>query len=69
MKNEIKIRDKLYLLSKQIPTQANKDNYKKIIKELIINLSNQRKAETNYYKEQFDLQKLTLKDHGTLFKT
>ena len=29
LKNEIKIRDKMYLLSNQIPTQANKDNYKK----------------------------------------
>ena len=60
LKNEIKIRDKFYLLSKQIPTQANKDNYKKYKN---MNLSNQRKAERtgDYYKEQFDLHKTDLK--------
>ena len=57
MKNEIKIGDKLYLLSKRIPTQENKDNYKKYKN---MNLSNQRKAEINYYKEQFDLHKTEL---------
>ena len=44
----------MYLLSKQIPTQSNKDNYKKYTN---MNLSNQRNAERNYYKEQFDLHK------------
>ena len=29
LKNDIKIRDKVLLLSRQIPTQENKDNYKK----------------------------------------
>ena len=43
---------------KQIPTQANKDNYKNY---KILNLSNQRKAERNDYKEQFDLHKTDLK--------
>ena len=57
LKNEIKIRDKLFLLSRQIPTKKNKDNYKKY-KNVI--LSNQRKAERNYYREQFDLHKTDL---------
>ena len=65
-KNEIKIRDKLYLLSKQIPTQANKDNYKKYKN---CNLSNHRKAERNYYKEQFDLHKTDLKRSWKTIKT
>ena len=65
LKNEIKIRDKLYLLSKQIPTQANKDNYKKYKN---MNLSNQRKAERNYYKEQFDLHKTDLKRSWNIIK-
>ena len=57
LKNKIKIRDKLFLLSRQIPTQKNKDNYKKYKN---VNLSNQRKAEINYYREQFDLHKTDL---------
>ena len=65
LKNEIKIRNKLYLLSKQIPTQANKDNYKKYKN---MNLSNQRKAERNYYKEQFDLHKTDLKRSWNIIK-
>ena len=40
-----------------MPTQANKDNYKKYKN---MNLSNQRKAEINYYKEKFDLHKTNL---------
>ena len=59
------MRDKLYPLSKQIPTQANKDNYKKYIKK---KLSNQRKAEINYYKEQFDLHKTDLKRSWNIIK-
>ena len=44
----------MFLLSRQIPTQENKDNYKKYKN---VNLSNQRKAERNYNREQFDLHK------------
>ena len=61
-----KIRDKLYLLSKQIPTQSNKDNYKKYKN---MNLSNQRNAERNYYKEQFDLHKTDLKRSWNIIKS
>ena len=56
----------MFLLSRQIPTKKNKDNYKKYKN---LNLSNQRKAERNYYREQFDLHKTDLKNHGTLSKT
>ena len=53
------MRDKLYLLSKRIPTRENLDNYKKY--KNMMNLSNLRKAERNYYKEQFVLNKTDLK--------
>ena len=65
LKNEIKIRDKLFLLSRQIPTKKNKDNYKKYKN---VNLSNQRKAERNYYREQFDLHKTDLKKSWNIIK-
>ena len=55
----------MYLLSKRITTQANNDNYKKYI---IFNLSNQRKAKRNYYKEQFDLHKTDLKRSWNIIK-
>ena len=41
LKNEIKVRDNLFLLYKHNPTQKNRDNYKKYKN---INLSNQRKG-------------------------
>ena len=47
-------------------TQENKDNYKKYKN---INLSNQKKAESNYYKEQFDLHKTDLKRSWNIIKT
>ena len=65
LKKEIKIRDKLYFLSKRIPTRANKDNYKKYKN---MNLSNQRKAERNNYKEKFDLNKTDLKRSWNIIK-
>ena len=65
LKNEIKIRDNLYHLSKRIPTRTNIDNYKKYKN---MNLSNQRKAERNYYREQFDLQKTDLKRSWNIIK-
>ena len=66
LKNEIKIRDKLYLLSKQIPTQANKDNYKKYKKKNY--LIRERRKEI-IIKNNLIYIKLTLKNHGTLLKT
>ena len=66
LKNEIKIRDKLFLLSRQIPTQENNENYKKYKN---MNLSNQRKAERNYYREQFDLHKTDLKKSWNIIKS
>ena len=58
LKSEIRIRDKLYILSKPIPTRTNKEKYKEYTN---MNLSNQRKVERYYYKEQFDLHKSDLK--------
>ena len=57
LKNEIKIR--------QIPTKKNTDNYKKYKN---VNLSNQRKAERNYYREQLDLHKTDLKKSCNIIK-
>ena len=48
LKDEIKIRDKLFLLSRKYPTLENKQFKNR-------NLNEQRKAERNYYTEQFEL--------------
>ena len=57
LKNEIKVRDNLFLLYKNKPTQTNRDNYKKIKN---LNLSNQRKAERDYYRDKFELHQTDL---------
>ena len=68
LKNEIKIRDKLYLLSKQIPTQPKQ--IKIIIRNIkkLIYLIRERRKEI-IIKNNLIYIKLTLKDHGTLLKT
>ena len=58
MKDEIKIRDKLFLLSRKYPTLENKQRYKQFKNR---NLNEQRKAERNYYTEQFELNKHDIK--------
>ena len=58
LKSEIKVRDKLFIQSKKHPTQENKDKYKQYKN---INLSKQRKAERDYYREQLDLHQTDLK--------
>ena len=65
LKNEIKVRDNLFLLYKHIPTQKNRDNNKKYKN---INLSNQRKAERDFYREQFDLHQTDLKKSWKVIK-
>ena len=52
-----KKRDTLFLLSRKYPTVENKQNYKQFINR---NLNEQRKAERNYYAEQFELNKQDL---------
>ena len=52
LKNEIIEREILFIYKKKYPTQENIDVYKKYRNK---NLSNQRKNERNYYKEQFEL--------------
>ena len=60
LKSEIKVRDKLFIQSKKHPTQENKDKYKQYKN---MNLSKQRKAERDYYREQFDLHQTDLKSN------
>ena len=65
LKDEIKIRDKLFLLSRKYPTLENKQRYKQFKNR---NLNEQRKAEQNYYTEQFELNKHILRNRGKLLK-
>ena len=58
LKDEIKIRDKLFLLSRKYPTLENKQRYKQLKNR---NLNEQRKAERYYYTEQFELNKHDIK--------
>ena len=55
LKNDIKIRDRLYIILKNNPTPEN------IIILKIINLTKQRKAERDYYREQFEIHQHDLK--------
>ena len=52
LKSEIQVRDKLFVQSKKYPTQENKNNYKRYTNT---NSSNQRKAERDYDRKQFNL--------------
>ena len=65
MKYEIKIRDKLFLLSRKYPTLENKQRYKQFKNR---NLNEQRKAERNYYTEQFELNKHDVKKSWKVIK-
>ena len=55
----------MYLFEQANPNRANKDNYKK---NKNMNLSNQRKAERNYYKEQIYLHETDLKRSWNIIK-
>ena len=67
MKDEIKIRDilLLFLLSQKYPTPENKQRYKQFKNR---NLNEQRKAERNYYTEQFELNKHDIKKSWKVIK-
>ena len=65
LKSEIKVRDKLFIQSRKHPTQENKDKYKQYKN---MNLSKQRKAERDYYREQFDLHQTDLKKSWNIIK-
>ena len=54
------------MVSKKEPTPQNIENYKKFKNK---NLTNQRKAERNYYREQFELHKSDLKNSWNTIKT
>ena len=58
LKYEIQIRDKLFVLSRKYPSLENKHGYKQFQNR---NLNEQRKAERNYYTEQFELNKHDIK--------
>ena len=65
LKDEIKERDKLLMLSRKYPTLENQEKYKQFKNQ---NLSNQRKAERKYYTEQFELNKQDLKKSWKIIK-
>ena len=65
LKDEIKMRDKLFILSKKTPTQENIKAYKKFKN---MNLPNQRNAERSYYREQFDLHHSDLKKSWNIIR-
>ena len=58
LKNDIKIRDRLYIIQKKNPTPENIINYKQYKNK---NLTKQRKAEREYYHEQFEIHQHDLK--------
>ena len=66
LKDDIKKRDKLFLLSRRYPTMENKEKYKQYKNR---NLSDQRKAERNYYTEQFELNKNDLRKSWQIIKS
>ena len=65
LKNDIKIRDELYKLKRRSPTPENIKNYNTYKNA---NLSKQRKAERDYYNEQFELHKNDLKNSWKIIK-
>ena len=54
---DIEVIDQFFVQSQKHPKQENKNNYKKYKN---MNLSKQRKAERDYYREQFDLHQTDL---------
>ena len=65
LRNDIKIRDNLYMLSRKNSTIDNIKIYKTFKNR---NLAKQRQAQRNYYKEQFQLNKTDLKKSWQLIK-
>ena len=65
LRDEIKERDKLYMISKKFPTTENKTLYKKFKNT---NLNNQRKAERSYYREQLEINNHDLKKSWKIIK-
>ena len=65
LKSDLKIRDKLYKLKKSSPTPENINKYK-IYQNT--NLSKQRKAERDYYHEQFEIHQNDLRNSWKIIK-
>ena len=55
LKEQIQEREKLYINSVKYPTEANIEIYRKFRNQV---LSNQRRAASNYYHEQFEIRGL-----------
>ena len=65
LKKEIIERERLFIYKKKYLTQENKDKYIKFRNQ---NLSNQRKAERDYYQEQFELNSNDLRNSWKVIK-
>ena len=65
LKNDIKIRDHLYIIQKKNPIPENIINYKQYKNK---NLTKQRKAEREYYHEQFEIHQHDLKKSWKVIK-
>ena len=65
LRNDIKLRDNLFQMKRKNPTPENIANYKKHKNE---NLSRQRKAEREYYRDQFEIHKNDLKKSWNIIK-
>ena len=65
LKNDIKIRDRLYTIQKKNPSSDSIKQYKQYKNQ---NLSKQRKAERDYYREQFEMHKHDLKKSWKVIK-
>ena len=65
LKNDIKIRDRLYIIKRKNPTSDNIKKYKQYKNQ---NLSKQRKAERDYYREQLELHQHDLKKSWRVIK-
>ena len=65
LKKEIIERERLFIYKKKYPTQENKEKYKKFRNQ---NISNQRKAERDYYQDQFELNSNDLRKSWKVIK-
>ena len=65
IKNDIKIRDRLYIIQKKNPIPENFINYKQYKNK---NLAKQRKTERGYYHEQFEIHQHDLKKSWKVLK-
>ena len=65
IKNDIRKREKLFILSIKEPSESNTKIYKQFRNQV---LSNQRKAERDYYREQFEINKQDMRKSWKILK-